>query len=324
MLFVLHLKFALAALAVEALISYPPSLYRRIGHPVTWFGYVLTLADRYCNQPDAARRGGRLRGVMVMGALISGGLLVTLLLNRLLATSWIGTAILVFTASSLLAQRSLYSHVRAVSLALRNEGLTGGRVAVACIVGRDVAELDQAGVARAAIESLAENFSDGVVAPLFWLVLLGLPGMVACKIINTADSMIGHRTARYLDFGWAAARLDDAMNFLPARLAALLYLTLAWLHKGRASAAATWRIIRRDAPLHRSPNGGWPEAAMAGALQFRLNGPRNYAGKIVNEPVTGDGNFQLEPRDIDHALDFYIDGCVMLGAVIAALAFLQS
>ena len=319
---ILHLNLSLAALAVEALISYPPSLYRKIGHPVTWFGDVLTWADRNCNEATGAPRDRRRRGVLVMGVLIFGGWLVAMMLNKFLETTWIGTAILVVIASSLLAQRSLFTHVRDVSLALRFGGLADGREAVARIVGRDVAELDQAGVARAAIESLAENFADGVVAPLFWLVLLGIPGMVACKIINTADSMIGHRSARYIDFGWAAARLDDAINFLPARLAALLYLALAWLRHGGASATATWRIIRRDARLHRSPNGGWPEAAMAGALGFQLNGPRCYNGTMVSEPVTGDGNFQLAARDIDHALDFYIDGCVLLGAVIAALAFL--
>ncbi len=266
----------------------------------------------------------RMAGVAVILLLVAAAFAVTVALEDVLTGNWIGKAALAMLASSLLASRSLYSHVRAVSVALRAAGLEGGRAAVAHIVGRDVAALDQAGVARAAIESLAENFSDGVVAPLFWLVALGLPGMVVYKIVNTADSLIGHRTARYEDFGWAAARLDDALNFVPARISALIYLTLAWLRFGGDRAHRTWRVILRDARAHRSPNGGWPEAAMAGALAFRLNGPRRYHGVLVDEPLTGDGNFMLEAQDIDDALDFYRDGCVLLAAAIAISAFLMS
>ena len=320
----LHFHTALAAWLVEAIVSYPQPLYRRLGHPVTWFGALLTMAEQRFNNAKAQPFARRIFGALVMLLLVIAGMVAAMALDLMLTPSWIGKAALVALASSLLASRSLYKHVKDVSVALRAAGVEGGRVAVAHIVGRDVAELDQAGVARAAIESLAENFSDGVVAPLIWLVALGLPGMVAYKIVNTADSIIGHRTARYADFGWCAARLDDVLNFVPARLSALIYLILAWLRFGGHQAAHTWHIILRDAPQHRSPNGGWPEAAMAGALGFKLNGPRRYHGRLVDEPVTGDGNFALGANDIDAALDFYRDGCVLLATAMALAAFLMS
>ncbi|MBV1705795.1 MAG: cobalamin biosynthesis protein CobD [Hyphomicrobiales bacterium] len=320
----MHFHIALAALLVEAIFSYPQALYRRLGHPVTWSGSVLAWAELRFNKPASPPALRRWAGMAVLLVLVIAAFALTMALDAILTTSLASNAILVVLASSLLASRSLYVHVRDVSLALRQSGLEGGRAAVAHIVGRDVAALDQAGVARAAIESLAENFSDGVVAPLFWLLIFGLPGMVAYKIVNTADSLIGHRTQRYEDFGRAAARLDDALNFVPARISALIYLTLAWLRSGRGRAVATWRITFRDAPRHRSPNGGWPEAAMAGALGFQLNGPRCYHGSRVDEPLTGDGNYRLEARDIDDALDFYVDGCVLLAGALAVAAFLMS
>lgn len=320
---ILHFDVALAALLIEAVVSYPPSLYRKIGHPVTWFGHILSFFDDRFNQPALSPAQRRIRGTMTIALLVVSAMAMTLALSSWLQPTWFGRPILGLLASSLLAQRSIYTHVKDVSLALRTGGLAAGRHQVSRIVGRDVAGLDEAGVARAAIESLAENFSDGVVAPLLWLVILGLPGIVAYKIINTADSMIGHRTVRHLDFGWTAARLDDAVNYFPARIAALDYVVLAWLRFGRARARSALHIIWRDAPRHRSPNGGWPEAAMAGALRFQLNGPRLYHGKIADEPVTGDGNYDLKAPDIDRALDFYIDGCVMLGACLAGMAFLS-
>ena len=199
-----------------------------------------------------------------------------------------GFVIVAILASSLIAQRSLYEHVERVAMALEREGLDGGRRAVSQIVGRDPDALDEAGVARAAIESLAENFSDGVVAPVFWLAVGGLAGGTAYKAINTADSMVGHRTARHNDFGFAAAKLDDLVNLPASRLCALLIVLAASMTKN-ASASNAWTSVWRDASNHRSPNAGWPEAAMAGALGLSLAGPRVYGGVMVDDATMGDG-----------------------------------
>ncbi len=225
---------------------------------------------------------------------------------------WIATLLLALAASTLLASRSLAAHVRAVGDALAC-GLPEGRAAVAHIVGRDPASLDAAGVARAAIESLAENFSDGVVAPALWCALLGLPGIVLYKAINTADSMIGHRTTRHAAFGWAAARLDDLVNLPASRLSALL---LAAAAVGNAQAA--YAAVRRDAGRHRSPNAGWPEAAMAGALGLRLAGPRVYGGVPVMDAWMGDGRAEAAPADITRALALYRIACLLLVLLAAA------
>jgi adenosylcobinamide-phosphate synthase len=218
------------------------------------------------------------------------------------------------------AQRSLLAHVRAVADALDAGGLAAGRRAVAHIVGRDPEQLDEAGVVRAAIESLAENFSDGVVAPGLWGAVAGLPGMVAYKAVNTADSMIGHRTPRHEAFGWASARLDDLVNLPASRLAALLVLIAAAL--GGADPAGAWQAVRRDARRHRSPNAGWPEAAMAGALGLRLAGPRIYAGVRVEDAWMGDGRAAATPSDLRRALRLYRIACAVQLAVLIALAVL--
>ena len=221
--------------------------------------------------------------------------------------------------SSLLAQRSLAAHVRAVATGLRR-GLAEGREAVSHIVGRDPASLDAAAVARAAIESLAENFADGVVAPVVWGLLLGLPGLALYKAVNTADSMIGHRTARHERFGWAAARLDDVVNLPASRLGALWIVLAAALVPG-ADAGGAWRAVWRDAGGHRSPNAGWPEAAMAGALGLRLAGPRVYGGVSVADAWMGDGRAGATAADVERALLVYRMACGLqiLGVLLFAL-----
>jgi adenosylcobinamide-phosphate synthase len=223
-------------------------------------------------------------------------------------------------AGALPAQRSLWTHVGAVADALERDGLAAGRLAVSQIVGRDPAVLDEAGVVRAAIESLAENFSDGVVAPLFWGAVAGLPGMAGYKAVNTADSMIGHRSARYAAFGWAAARLDDLVNLPASRLAALL-LVLAAAITG-ADAEAAWRAVRRDARRHRSPNAGWPEAAMAGALGLRLAGPRVYAGEPVEDAWMGEGRAAAAVSDLRRALALYRAACAVQMVLLLGLVLL--
>jgi adenosylcobinamide-phosphate synthase len=212
--------------------------------------------------------------------------------------------------SSLVAQRGLYDHVAAVAAGLR-QGLVQGRRAVAHIVGRDPDQLDASAVARAAIESTAENFADGVVAPVLWGVLLGLPGMLAYKAINTADSMIGHRTPRYRDFGRFAARLDDRANWLSARLAAVLFLA-----GGVGGTPGAWRAMQRDASRHRSVNAGWPEAAMAGCLGLRLAGPRRYGGEMIEDAWMGDGTPDATPADIRRALGLLVRACLLSGALL--------
>ena len=288
------------AMIIDGLAGYPAWLVARLGHPVTWIGAIIAGLDKNLNRPDWLARERRLAGVAALLALLVTVLLVTLplaLMLRELPFGWLLEALL---ASTLLAQRSLTEHVAAVADGLR-AGLAAGRSAVSRIVGRDPESLDEAAVGRAAIESLAENFSDGVIAPAFWLLLAGLPGIALYKAINTADSMIGHRTPRHQDFGWAAARLDDLVNLPASRLSALLLAMAAALNPDAspgAALAAAWR----DAGHHRSPNAGWPEAAMAGALGLRLAGPRSYAGLPVDDAWMGDGRAAATADDIDAAL----------------------
>ena len=240
-------------------------------------------------------------------------------LQRELLRLPLGILAVAAVASSLIAQRSLHRHVADVAAALERDGVAAGRAAVAHIVGRDTGALDEAGVARAAIESLAENFSDGIVAPVLWMALAGLPGAALYKAINTADSMIGHRTPRHEAFGWAAARLDDLVNLPAARLAALL-LAAAALLSDDASAAAAWRAVRRDAWRHRSPNAGYPEAAMAGALGLSLAGPRIYGGVPIEDATMGNGRRDANAADIRRALALYRYADAILIALLGAMA----
>ena len=311
----LFTPLAAAALALEALLGYPAPLYRVLGHPVTWMGALLARLEARLNRGAPLAR--RAKGAATLVVLLAAAALPAVALQRTLGGSWLGLLALAVLASSLLAQRSLYEHVKAVADALDAQGIAGGRATVAMIVGRDPAALDEAGVARAAIESLAENFSDGVVAPLFWLVVAGLPGAAAYKAANTADSMIGHRSARYEDFGKAAARFDDLVNLPASRLAAL-WLALA--AGPRASGALL--AVRRDARRHRSPNAGWPEAAMAGALGLKLAGPRVYGGVLVEDAYMGAGRREADAADIRAALRLYLRACAIQFLVIAALALL--
>jgi adenosylcobinamide-phosphate synthase len=306
-----YFPLSLAALLIEAVAGYP--VYNLIGHPVTWMGALLSALEARLNRG----RHRRLAGAAALVILLGASILPALALQDVLGGSWFGFIAMAALASSALAQQSLYIHVKAVADALDAEGLEGGRRAVSMIVGRDPAALDTAGVARAAIESLAENFSDGVVAPLFWLSVAGLPGAAAYKAANTADSMIGHLNARYAEFGFAAARFDDLVNLPASRLAAL-WLMLAAGRGGRAALAA----VRRDAKAHRSPNAGWPEAAMAGALGLKLAGPRVYGGVRVADAYMGEGRREAQAGDIRAALRLYRRACLIQFAVVAGLAWL--
>jgi adenosylcobinamide-phosphate synthase len=309
---------AFLALVIEAVFGYPPALLRILGHPVTWIGTLIDTLERRFNRPRAFARERRLVGLAVLVTVLAVATALAFAVERMFLLLPFGTIAVAFLASTLFAQRSLHDHVAHVARALDEEGLEGARAAVAHIVGRDPDALDEAGVARAAIESLAENFSDGVVAPAFWTSLGGLAAGAAYKAINTADSMLGHRTERFAAFGWAAARLDDLVNLPASRLTALLLVAAAGLTPG-TSAAASFHAVRRDAHRHRSPNAGYPEAAMAGALGLALAGPRIYGGKLIDDALMGDGRRDASAADIRAALALYRRADALLIVLLAVL-----
>ena len=304
----------LLAFALDAVLGDPSWLWRRLPHPVVAMGGAIAWIearslDAAAPPAEQARRG-QIASLLVIGA----STLVALGVQALCLVAPLGWLLLAVAMSTLIAARGLYDHVSRVAAGLE-QGLAEGREAIAHIVGRDPASLDAHGVARAAIESTAENFADGVVAPLFWGVLLGLPGMAAYKTINTLDSMIGHRSPRYLHFGRFAARLDDFANWLPARLSALPILGASLSLPGTKPVEG-WRALWRDASHHRSPNAGWPEAAMAGCLGLKLAGPRRYAGELVDDAWMGEGRAAATPTDIRRALRVYVLACGALAVVL--------
>jgi adenosylcobinamide-phosphate synthase len=313
----MFVMLAFTALLAEALLGYPDWLMQSIGHPVTWTGRLIGFLDDTLNRDpmSSARRRAAGIGSLVIVITATGG--IAYVIERGLLS--LGVAFAALAASTLLAQRSLHSHVERVATALEQEGLPAGRKAVSHIVGRDVQALDEAAVARAAIESLAENFSDGVVAPALWLAIGGLAGAAVYKAINTADSMIGHRTSRHEAFGWAAARLDDVVNLPASRLSALLIIAAA-ATTSRSAAARAWRAVVRDAPHHRSPNAGYPEAAMAGALNLALAGPRSYAGVEIEDAIMGHGRRIAVAADIRKALALFRRADAMLLGLFAVAA----
>jgi adenosylcobinamide-phosphate synthase len=319
-----NILITFCAALIEAAFGYPASLTRRAGHPVMWMGAFIDRQEKRLNLPSLPEARRRLNGILALSRLLLVSVLVALFLQGLAVwflPGWLAVAVLALLASALIAQRSLYEHVAAVADALGSHGLEAGREAVANIVGRDPQALDEAGVARAAIESLAENFSDGVVAPCLYGALLGLPGMAAYKAVNTADSMIGHLTPSHAAFGWGAAKLDDLMNLPASRLAAL-WLVLAALLQGDADAKSALAAVRKDARRHRSPNAGWPEAAMAGALGLRLAGPRSYHGVVTEDVWMGEGRSDAGAGDIRRALRLYKTGCALEIAALGLLALL--
>jgi adenosylcobinamide-phosphate synthase len=309
------------ALVLDAIIGDPDRIWRRVPHPVAWFGALIGLFDRLFNRETWSPETRRTAGILCVAVLVSAAFVPALLLESALRALPAGDILVALFASVFLAQKSLYRHVRAVRDAFFAGGLPAARGAVSMIVGRDPERLDEAGVSRAAIESTAENFSDGVVAPAFWFALLGLPGIIAYKAVNTADSMIGHLSVRHRDFGWAAARLDDLLNLVPARLAGFLIAGAAWVVRGSPGLAT--QVLLRDASVHRSPNAGWPEAAMAGALGLALGGPRVYAAGPVNEPfLNAPGRRDAGPADISRALRVMCAAAVLHGLLYALLALL--
>jgi adenosylcobinamide-phosphate synthase len=308
------------ALLLERVFGHPALLAGCIGHPVMWMGALIETLDKRLNREALAGPVRKRRGVIALIALLLAvgvptGIVAWSL--RQVPGGWVVEAAL---ATPLLAQKALGHAVRAVADGL-GRSLGEGRAAVRHIVGRDPEALDEAGVARAAIESLAENASDGVIAPLFWLLLLGLPGIALYKAVNTADSMIGHKSPKYFDYGWASARFDDFLNWIPARLTGLLLVVAAALVPGTGAAAA-WETMLSDAAKHDSPNAGWPEAAMAGALGVALGGPRAYDGEVHALPTMGEGRAALDGGDIGRALRLYGMMLNLALAVCVVLAML--
>ncbi|MEO5586323.1 MAG: adenosylcobinamide-phosphate synthase CbiB [Novosphingobium sp.] len=304
---------ALVALALDAAIGWPAGLYRLVGHPVGAFAAIIERCEAGLNMPAWSFARRRLAGAATVVVLIGVVGVATLaiewsLLHVFGQWAWLGTAVLAFPG---LAQRSLFDHVRAVHFALSHQDIAQARSAVGMIVGRDVASLDEGGVSRAAIESLAESFCDGVAAPLFWLFALGLPGIWVYKAINTADSLIGHREARWRAFGWAAARLDDLLNLVPARLAGTVICVIG----------GGWNVMWRDAGKHESPNAGWPEAAMAGALHVRLAGPIAYDDVFADKPWIGEGGDEATVRDLGRSLTIYLRACLALWLIAGTVAW---
>lgn len=316
-----HLLVLIFALMLDRVVGDPDRLWRYVPHPVVLFGGAIGFLDRTINRDGDRPSVGRRKGLVVLFVLLMLGITVGALLSLLFdRMGWAGLVAEIIVVAVFLAQRSLAEHVSAVASGLVSDGLNGGRRAVARIVGRDPESLDEAGVSRAAIESLAENFADGVVAPAFWFVLLGLPGLLTYKMLNTADSMIGHKSDRYLYFGWAAARLDDVANWPAARLSAMLIAIGAYFKLGVAGAKRALQASFRDAGLHRSPNAGWPECAMAGALRLSVAGERIYAGVVVREPrLNAPGRHAVTGTDIDRAIGVFEAACNVLVAMLFGL-----
>lgn len=304
----------LVAIGCDLMFGWPNWLYAAIGHPVTWIGALIKALDGALNRDGAADLSRRIAGVITAGIVIGLTAGLAHVAQALLPAGWPSALLGGILAWPLVALRSMHAHVAAVAKPLQNNDLMAARYAVSMIVGRDTTVLDASGVARAAMESLAENTSDGIVAPLFWGAIFGLPGIAAYKAINTLDSMIGHRTPRFEAFGWASARIDDLVNLPASRLTGALFaLTLA-------RPVHAFRIIWRDAGLHRSPNAGWPEAAMAAALNVRLSGPRVYANRIAQEPWVNAGAPDPTANDLQRGLALYARAMFVLICGLAVLA----
>lgn len=290
----------LLAAALDVVVGDP----RWFPHPVRGMGRLIAWSDEQVRLICHSARSLRLAGVcLALGlpvvAYASGAFLIK---QAGTASELLGNIVIIVLAFTTLAGRDLWDHVRAVSDELAVGNLVGARHAVSMIVGRDTATLTEPEIVRATVETIAESTSDGMIAPLVYLTIGGAPLALAYKAINTLDSMIGHRDARYVDFGWASARFDDAANWIPARLTAGIIVIATGIATGRWDRAGeSWRILCRDGNKHPSPNSGRPEAAMAGALGIQLGGINHYNGVPHERPRMGDGTGRLVPDDISMA-----------------------
>lgn len=319
-----RLFIAFFALLADRYFGEPEWLWSRMPHPVALLGKAVGAAEDGLLDENADSSRKRLAGVWAIIILLAVALVAGAIVAGLFSIfPVVGVVLEIGLVSVFIAQKSLADHVSGVAHGFRETGLEGGRKAVSMIVGRDPEKLDEAGICRAAVESLAENTSDGVVAPLFWYLILGVPGILAYKMLNTADSMIGHRSERYLDFGRASARADDWANWIPARLTGLLTALAVLVRQGRIAAKTVFETMMRDARLHRSPNAGWPESAFAAALGLALGGPRIYHGDTTSEPfLNGAGRVNANPYDIDRAVKFFWQVCWTLTGVVLVLGII--
>ena len=313
-----HFLILLGAIGLDRIVGDPPWLWQRVPHPVVIFGKGIDLFEKRLNTGAFTPEGRRLNGVFTIVALLALSILFGMLLSMIFHhLGFLGMILEIIVVAVFLAQKSLGDHVQAVADGLLRNGLEGGRQAVAMIVGRDPKTLNESGVSCAAIESLSENFADGVVAPVFWYLIAGLPGILAYKMLNTADSMIGHKNERFLQFGWASARLDDLANWPAARLSAGFIAVAALLRLGAGAGRRSLSAALRDSGLHRSPNSGWPEAAMAGALDLQLAGPRVYGGMRVSEPMMhAAGRADAGPQDILSGIRVFYTACSIMAASV--------
>lgn len=321
----LKLIILFVAIVADRIIGDPTWLWARLPHPVMIFGKLIGLFEKRLNHAGLSPQNLRLRGMaaMLLSMVLIGafGVFVQLLLRRFGLAGMVLEMIIVMV---FLAQKSLADHVKAVASGLRIGGLAKGRTAVSMIVGRDPEDLDEGGVSRAAIESLAENASDGVVAPVCWYLILGLPGLMLYKLINTADSMIGHMNERYRYYGWFAARIDDVANFIPARLTGLLAIIAVLVTQGFNRAIECWQVMLRDAGSHRSPNAGWPESAFAAGLGLALAGPRHYYGRLVESPTLNlGGRRDANADDIEAAITLFWHAMTIMGVAVGMAAIIN-
>ena len=313
------LVLLLLALVLDAAVGGMGPVWRILPHPVVLVGRLIGWLDGKLNRAHRSNVDRAARGAITVIVVVALAAALGLGVQWLTFHHDLGWALELFLITALLAQRELYGAVRRVAQALKLDGVESARTAVGQIVGRDPAYLDEHGVARAGIESLAENFSDGVVAPVFWYVLFGFPGLAVYKAVNTLDSMIGYRDEKYAAFGFTAARLDDVLNLIPSRLAGLIIVLAAFVSpKGKPAHA--FKTMWRDASKHKSPNAGWPEAAMAGALGLALAGPRRYARHTQNDPWIGDGTAKATATDMERALYLFVAACLINGLIVAVVA----
>lgn len=312
----------LMALVLDAYIGDGGWLLKRVPHPVRGIGALIGFFDQKLNRDHRSQMDRALRGAFVVLIMVAGAGAVGWGVQWLSLNHDFGWAVELVLLVLLISARELFDRVRDVGLALKNDGLEAARAAVAHVVGRDPKQLDEHGVARASIESLAENFSDGLVAPVFWYVLFGFPGLLIYKTVNTMDSMIGYRTERHRAFGMTAARLDDVLNLIPARLSGL-FIAIAALFTPTAHPGRALMTMLRDAGKHTSMNAGWPEGAMAGALDLALAGPRRYAAQVVDAPWIGRGRARVTYDDVKRALYLYLVANLVAGMFVAAVAMLR-
>lgn len=295
----MYSSMMLVALVIDSIFGWPQGLYARIGHPVSWIGQLVSRLDLLLNRNSCSESFRRMAGCMCLLSILSMVLVPAVLIQISMSETVSGVLLGAVLSWPMIAARSLYQHVDTVRDALSLDSLEHARESVAHIVGRDTSVLDESGVCRAALESLAENTSDGIMAPIFWGMIFGLPGLFAYKTVNTLDSMIGHRSRQYAAFGWASAVLDDAMNYFPARLTGLLMAVVS------PEPRAALHCMMNDARGHRSPNAGWPESSLAGALGIRLSGPRKYGNLVDKQPWLNKSAPDPDAKTIGFALTLY-------------------